>query len=302
VLDPAAEAAHQDEARLDATSGGLGNPGFGGSSEALRPDETRAGDSRATLLRYTQVVIRSVASIRPLRAAQGIRAIFADPDDTKQVFKVIEALQGPALMRTHGRMTQSETGRRLLQTRPDLLAVLCDRERLAALPEGTLGHAYLAFVESEGITADGLVEASLVAQPILEPELAWVRNWLRDTHDLWHTVLGYRGDLVGEAALLAFSHTESSNWGVGLIAAFAWLKLGRVTEPSLHARKHVVDGRRIARRAAWFLDVPWHEWLDRPLADVRRDLGISGPVEYTPVRASEIDNTLFGRRRAKTSH
>ena len=242
-------------------------------------------------------MLRSVASIRPLRAAQGIRAIFADPDDTKQVFKVIEALQGPALMRTHARLQQSEMGRRLLRSRPDLLSVLCDRERLAAFPEPSLGRAYLDFVESEGITADGLVEASLVAEPIADPELAWVRNWLRDTHDLWHVVLGYRGDLIGEAALLAFSHTETGNWGVGLIAAFAWLKLGRVTDPRLRAREHVADGRRIARHAAWFLDVPWHEWLERPLDEVRRELGIEGPVEYTEVRASDVDNTLFGRRR-----
>ena len=242
-------------------------------------------------------MLKSVASIRPFRAAQGLRAIFADPDDTRQVFKVIEALQGPALTRTHGRLRQSETGRRLLRSRPDLLTLLCDRERLAQLPAASLGRAYLDFVESEGITADGLVEASLIAEPIADPELAWVRNWLRDTHDLWHVVLGYRGDLVGEAALLAFSHTESGNWGVGLIAAVAWLKLGRVTNPSLRAREHVADGRRIARRAAWFLDVPWHEWLERPLDEVRSELGIDSPVEYTEVRASEVDDSLFGRRR-----
>lgn len=242
-------------------------------------------------------MLKTAANIRPLRAAQGIRAIFADPDDTKQVFKVIEALQGPALTRTHARLRQSETGRRLLRSRPDLLTLLCDRERLAQLPAASLGRAYLDFVESEGITADGLVEASLIAEPIADPELAWVRNWLRDTHDLWHVVLGYRGDLVGEAALLAFSHTESGNWGVGLIAAVAWLKLGRVTDPSLRARAHVADGRRIARRAAWFLDVPWHEWLERPLDAVRSELRIESPAEYTEVRASEVDNSLFGRRR-----
>lgn len=241
----------------------------------------------------------NVARIRPIVAARAIRATFANPEDTKQVFKVIEALQGPALMRTHRRLRQSETGRRLLRTRPNLLEQLCDRDRLAALPEGSLGRAYVEFVDSEGITADGLVEASLVAQPIADPELAWVRDWLRDTHDLWHVALGYRGDLVGEAALLAFSHTETGNWGVGAIAAVAWLKLGRVTHPSLRAREIIVDGRRIAQHAAWFLDVPWHEWLNRPLAEVRRDLGVAGPVEYAPVRANEVDNTLFGRKRSR---
>jgi len=241
-----------------------------------------------------------VAPIRPVAAARALRAIFADPDDTKQVFKIIEALQGPSLTRTYGRLQQSETGRRLLRERPDLLPILCDRERLASLPEGTLGRAYVDFVDAEGITADGLVEASLVHTPMADPELSWIRDWLRDTHDLWHTVLGYRGDLVGEAALLAFSHTETGNWGVGLVAAVAWVKLGRVTDPALGARQTVVEGRRIAQNAAWFVDVPWQEWLDRPLEDVRRDLGVARSVEYHPIAASTLDDSLFGRRQRRS--
>lgn len=236
------------------------------------------------------------APIRPLVAARALRAIFADPNDTKQVFKILEALQGPALFRTYGRLQESETGRRLLRERPNLLPILCDRERLASLPEGSLGRAYLDFVDAEGITADGLVEASLVHTPMEDPELSWVRDWLRDTHDLWHTVLGYKGDLVGETALLAFSHTETGNWGVGLVALVGWVKLGRTTDPAIRARDTVVEGRRLAQHAAWFVDVPWHEWLERPLDDVRRDLRIDKPVQYTPVDASALDDSLFGRR------
>ena len=135
--------------------------------------------------------------------------------------------------------------------------------------------------------------ASAAARRGVDGELLWIKDWLRDTHDLWHTVLGYRGDLVGEAALLAFSHYETGNLGVGAIAALAWLKLGRVTDPSLGARLTVRDGRRLAKQAAWFLDVPWHEWLARPLKDVRRDLGIAGPVRYHPIRSADVDVSLM---------
>ena len=182
----------------------------------------------------------------------------------------------------------------MLETRPSLLPLLGDREALRALPEGSLGRAYLEFVESEGITADGLVEASeIVDESRLGAEYAWIKSWLRDSHDLWHAVLGYKGDLVGEAALLAFSHYETKNLGVAAIAAIAWFKLGRETDPKLRARAAVRGGREIAKRAAWFLAVPWHEWLGRPLSDVRRDLGIAGPVSYHPVRSSEVDVSLM---------
>jgi len=98
--------------------------------------------------------------MRPLAALRAIRRVFADPDATEHVFEVIDALQGPNLKWMRARLQRSATGRRLLASKPSVLPLLSDREALRALPEGSLGRAYLGFVESEGISADGLVEAS----------------------------------------------------------------------------------------------------------------------------------------------
>jgi len=232
----------------------------------------------------------SLRSLQPLRAVRALRKLFANPDETHYVFEIIDALQGPALDRMLARLRKSEQGRQLLTERPDLLPILTDRACLRALPEGSLGRAYLTFVEAEGISAEGLVDASDRARRDGETaERTWLRNWLRDTHDLWHTVLGYQGDLIGEAAILAFTHYQTGNWGVGMIASFAWYKLGRVTHPDLGARAIVVDGRRRAKRALWFVDIPWHGWLHRPLAEVRRELRVEALPEYQPVRSHEVD-------------
>jgi ubiquinone biosynthesis protein COQ4 len=104
--------------------------------------------------------------------------------------------------------------------------------------------------------------------------------------------LGYKGDLVGEAALLAFSHHETRNIGVGMIATVAWFKLGRVTDRGLYARHTIFDGRRVAKQTAWFVGVPWHRWLARPIEDVRRDLGVNRTAQYRPVRSHEVDMSL----------
>ena len=232
-------------------------------------------------------------SMRPIAAVRAIRELFANPDDTRYVFEIIEALQGPSLVRLRARLQKSEQGRQLLAEQPDLVPLLKDRDGLRALPEGSLGRAYLAFVEGEGVTADGLVGASTISrQGDQAAELRWIRDWLRDTHDLWHAVLGYEGDLVGEAALLAFSHHETRNIGVGMIATVAWFKLGRVTSSELRARRAILDGRRVAKQTAWFVGVPWHQWLARPVEDVRRDLGVSRTAAYRPVRSHEVDMSL----------
>lgn len=235
----------------------------------------------------------SIQTMRPLKAARAMRELFANPDDTQQVFEIIEAMQGPALVRMRKRFQQSEQGRRLLAERPDLIPLLKDRDALRALPEGSLGHEYLSFVESEGITADGLVEASDVERRHdAVAEYRWIRDWLRDSHDVWHAVLGYKGDLVGEAALLAFSHYQTRNVGVGMIATMAWFKIGRVTDRSLGARDVIINGRRRARQASWFLEVPWQEWLPRPIEDVRRDLGVEPLARYQTVRSHEVNVSL----------
>lgn len=231
--------------------------------------------------------------MRPLAAIRALRDLFANPDETEHVFEVIDALQGPTLHRLRNRLRRSEQGRRLLAERPDLVPLLKDRDALRTLSEGSLGRAYLAFVEAEEISAEGLVEASNEVDRTRETaEFAWLRNWLRDTHDLWHAVLGYKGDLVGEAALLAFTHHHTGNIGIAMIAGIAWFKLGRETDPKLRARSVVRDGRRRARQTAWFVGVPWHKWLARPLEDVRRDLRVTGAVEYQPVRSDEVDVAL----------
>lgn len=235
----------------------------------------------------------SMKSLRPLTAVRAIRELFANPDETQYVFEIIEALQGPSLVRMRDRLQKSESGRQLLAEQPGLVPLLKDRESLRGMPKGSLAHAYLAFVEGEGISADGLVGASDISRQDDEAaELRWIRDWLRDTHDLWHAVLGYQGDLVGEAALLAFSHHETRNMGVGMIATVAWFKIGRTTDPSIAARHTIIDGRRRAKQAAWFVEVPWHEWLARPIEEVRRDLGVGRPVQYQTVRSHEIDVSL----------
>lgn len=228
--------------------------------------------------------------MRPLKAARALRELFANPDDTQQVFEIIDAMQGPALVRMRKRLQRSEQGRQLLSEQPNLIPLLSDRDGLRALPEGSLGREYLAFVEAEGISAEGLVGASDISRQRNEAaELRWIRNWLRDSHDIWHAVLGYKGDLIGEAAILAFSHSQTRNIGVGMIATMAWFKIGRVTDPNLGARDVIINGRLRSKKSAWFLEVPWHQWLARPIDEVRRDLGVDRLTPYRPVRSHEVN-------------
>lgn len=220
--------------------------------------------------------------IRPLAAWRAIRALIQNPDDTGQVFRVIDALSGNSGERLFQRFRRDPMGARILRERRSLLATLSDRTALEALPPGSLGRVYADFTRREQISADGLVDASMEGERIdrgVERRLFGER--LRDSHDLYHVVTGYGRDLVGEAALLSFSFAQTLNPGVGFIVAVAWLKAGRG-----EARRLIVDAFRASRRAAWLPAYDWESALALPLDEVRCQLRIDAAPQYEAVRSS----------------
>lgn len=222
-------------------------------------------------------------------AVRALRRLIADPEDTSQVFRIVEALSGSTGERLRGRLKRSSDGRRLLRERPSLLELIQDREYLRGLPEGSLGRAYLSFLEAEGISAEGLVDASERGYGGREQtdEEVFVSSRMRDSHDLWHVVTGYHGDLIGEVSLLAFTFAQTRNLGVGLIVLAGLLKA-----PNPDTRRLIIAGFLRGRRASWLPAAPWERLLDRPLSEVRAELGIGDPPAYEPVRTSDLDEPI----------
>jgi ubiquinone biosynthesis protein COQ4 len=224
--------------------------------------------------------------IRPFEAARALSALFRDPDDTAQVFVLIDSLSGLNRRRVTRRLLHSAQGARLLHKRPALAEVLSNRARLEALAPDSLGRAYLALCDKAGISAGGLVSVSAIEeQTRLRPDERLAHELLRDSHDLWHVVTGYQTDTVGEAALLAFTFAQTQNPAVGLIATMAFVDLGR-SRPWV--RPLLVQAFKRGRKATWFPATDWEALLARPLDEVRRELGVDAPPVYTPVSSEEL--------------
>jgi ubiquinone biosynthesis protein COQ4 len=233
----------------------------------------------------------------PRRALRAARTLAADPDDLPQVFTIIESLSGDTLHRVARRMGKSQRGRRLLAEKPDIVELLANRAALARLPEGSLGRAYLAFVERENISPAGIRAAGDEGMthevPLPEP-IDYVHARLRDTHDLWHAAVGYHGDVLGETALLGFTFAQTWNPGIALIMVVGLLK----TLGTADARTTILDGFRRGRRAAWLPEQDWESMLALPLDEVRRRLSLDAPAAYTPIRSDDLRATgKIGSRR-----
>jgi ubiquinone biosynthesis protein COQ4 len=233
--------------------------------------------------------------LRAFRAAAAVRGILRDPNDTAQVFRLIDALSGPTPRHLLGRFSASRAGQKLLAERPRLRERLRDREALAALPEGSLGRAYLDFMTEGGLTPEGLEQASDVLGPERDngDEAAWIGQRMRDTHDLWHVVTGYRGDLLGESSLLGFTFIQTGTRGIGLLAAVSLL---RAEDPD--DRRLMLDGLVRGLRAAWLPAVRWEELLAEDLEVVRARLRVGPPPAYEPLWAHELAPGALLMRRA----
>lgn len=226
---------------------------------------------------------RNPFALRPRDAWVALQALLANPEETEHVFTIVRALSGKTLLRGYNRFTATPTGRRILAEERNLLTVLSDREALGRLPEGSLGRHYLDFVESEQLSADGLVDASAREQLPLHPGLARYAERLRDMHDLWHVTCGYGRDVSGEACLLAFTVAQTRNPGLALIVVAGTAKIARESGDRRIFRA-AWAAFRAGRRAAWLPAADWERLLGQPLDAVRAELGVGEPEVYPALR------------------
>jgi len=214
--------------------------------------------------------------LRPFEAVKAVRRLMANPEATEEVFVVLRAMRGRSGIALFRRFAQSRMGARILMEKRSLIAALCDRATLAALPPGSLGREYHRFMASENLSAEGLVAPSQAYRDDMVPEdVALFRDRMRDMHDLTHILTGYGRDPLGELCLLAFMYPHTGNLGMALIVLMG---LGRLE--SRAARKAVIEAWRHGRKACWFADMDWEAMLPEPLSKLRPFFDVAKPAAY----------------------
>ena len=219
--------------------------------------------------------------IKPLAAFRAMRALIKNPDDTGQVFRVIEALKGDSIGASVRRLRASPEGCALLSDKPAIVPVLNDKQALLAMPEGSIGRAYYDFVHGEHLSADGLVAASEAAPRHLDlsDDERWLGERMRDIHDLQHVMTGYGRDPVGELCLLSFMTQQTPNRGINFII-FMGRQEYRNKMPDVTIDDLVSEGRLIGLNAEWMAKIRWEARLHESLDAVREELGFNTPAQY----------------------
>jgi ubiquinone biosynthesis protein COQ4 len=197
--------------------------------------------------------------------------LLADPDHTEYAFDVIDALDGDWAERVLQQMLRQRQGLELLLERPCLADHLNDRKKLASMPEGSLGRAYLDHLDRYGLDPLKLVEIGQRRKRD-DPVLDWCSVRQELAHDLWHVLSGCGADAPGEAELLAFSFAQNGG------RANLFLTLGAAARVWSWKRwswpLEVWRSWRKGSRALQLSALPYEDLLPLPLDDVRRAVGI----------------------------
>lgn len=196
-------------------------------------------------------------------ALRSMARLVQDPDDTRQVFLLGLALNGPAFPALLARICAAEGGLALLSERPSIDSRSVDFDRLRALPAGSLGGAYARYLDAHGLDPD-----LFQAPPGLPEVPRFVAQRIRQTHDVWHVLTGYAPDVAGELCLQGFTYAQlrvPSSLGIALVGTL--LRAPR-------AAGDVWDGYLRGRAATFLPVVRFEDLWERPLEEVRRELGI----------------------------
>ncbi len=227
---------------------------------------------------------------RNLKLARRAMEVLAEnPDDTAQAIVAIAAMSGNSNERLFKRFKKSPRGQQILDEQRDLFEILCDRERLLAMPQGSLGRTICEWFMREDISAEGLAAASEAAaaqlpdRPLDRSEEARVFGTrLLNLHDVFHVLTGYDRDMRGEIAVLAFTVPQTWSTGIAYLVWRSFTRNGWNSEPSRLIRQGLHRGLR----AKWLIDQDWESLFEQPIDEVRERLGIGAPPIYEQLRSA----------------
>jgi len=202
------------------------------------------------------------------RALGALANVIKDPNRTDEVLAFSTYANAGTMATRMQRFYATEPGQRLFDEQRAIDSHTVDLAKLAALPEGTLGHAYAHFLMSRGFTPDVFDGPP---RGVTDPKASYVLQRMRQTHDLWHVVTGHDTNPAGEVALQAFTFGQSRAPST-LILALAGIVRHSRARPTLAL--DVVRALRAGRAAHGVPTFPWEDHWATPLAEVRAMLGV----------------------------
>ncbi|TCD61667.1 Ubiquinone biosynthesis protein [Steccherinum ochraceum] len=206
----------------------------------------------------------------------------ANPRRGDMVAAVGDLTAGPVLPRLRDTMLASKEGRAILKERPRISTKTVDLEKLASLPEGTMGRRYISWLERCGVSPDTREPVHYVD----DPELAYVMQRYRECHDLYHCLFNLPVNVEAELALKFF---EFANLGLpmaGFAAAFGHFRLNSERRARLFS-EYVPWAMKCGTSSKSLITVYWEKRWEQDVSQIKEELGVWDPPPARWGKAAE---------------
>ena len=182
------------------------------------------------------------------------------------------------IYRLRDAMLSSPVGRRILRDRPKITSKSMSVTKLRALPETSVGRAYVSWLDREGVSPD----TRNTVKYIDDEECAYVMQRYRESHDFYHALTGLPVFVEGEVALKAFefANTLLPMTGLSLFAIMRMKPVERMRFWSTYLPWAVSNGLRSKE----IINVYWEEELERNVNDLKDELGVERPPDLRDTR------------------
>lgn len=147
-----------------------------------------------------------------------------------------------------------------------------DPGHLRPLSAGTLGREFVRFLDEHQL------DYQLTRQPTPytdDPDAVYLLHRIRQSHDLWHTLLGVGVQGYEEILVHAFSLAQTGFPSSVLIVGLGGMKHMVLERRWKQLRSGVPRAYQLGELADPLLPVIWERRWSAPLADVRRSLAIT---------------------------
>lgn len=199
-----------------------------------------------------------------IRLGQALIRTLADSEQTSEIH-VAEELTGRRRYRELLARNDAEVAE-LLRLRPELCSQQVDYDALRALPRHTLGGAYAAHLDENGLSAD--YQAALTRY-VDDDDMAYLMRRFRQTHDVWHALIGLGIQGHEEVIVHALSWGQLRLPMSAMVVVFGGIKHIVLEARWTTLRHALLEAYEIGRDAAPLLPVHWETMWEEPLDDVR---------------------------------
>jgi ubiquinone biosynthesis protein COQ4 len=202
---------------------------------------------------------------------RAVLRVLADSTRTAEIHKVEEITGRPSYRRLLANLADDPTARALLAGQPELRSDQVDYDALRRLPPTTLGGAYVRHLDANQITADYQAAPTTFVD---DPDMAYFMRRFRQTHDVWHALLGLGIAGHEEVVIHAFSWGQLRLPVSAMVVFFGTLK-HIVGEGRWGTLRHSLgEAHALGRDAAPLLPVVWEDQWSEPIDAVRARYGL----------------------------